>query len=60
MLTHVIVDFFGTEPFIVCNEDGHTLYFDTNRDALNYAQENLQKGYFKIVEVSVDEHLLSR
>ena len=48
-----IVNYFcdsGYEGFVT-NEEGVNLEFETFQDALDYAEANLQKDYYKIVEV---------
>lgn len=49
---YLIINFFGSEPSIVTNEEGKTLYFDTKEEAEDFADNNLQAGYCQIVDVS--------
>jgi len=46
----IILDFFGSCPMIVTDEEGNVMYFDTKISAELYAKENLQPDYYKVIE----------
>ena len=48
-----IINYFcpdGCESLVV-NYEGETLRFNTFQEALDYAEENMQKDFYKIIEV---------
>lgn len=45
-----IIDFFSGNPYAVTNFDGETLWFETEKDAKEFAEGNLQEGYWQAVQ----------
>ncbi|MEA3339248.1 MAG: hypothetical protein U9R15_04720 [Chloroflexota bacterium] len=47
----IIIDEFNYDPFIVVDEKTSlTMFFETRKDAEDYAKENLQDGYWQVIE----------
>jgi len=47
---YLLIDFFGSEPLIVTNQEGETEWFETKEEAIEYADRNLQKTFWGIFE----------
>ena len=46
---YMIIDRFGDFPTLVTNEYGIPLEFETKEQAIEYAEKELQKGYWKVI-----------
>ena len=51
MKRKIIIDFFGTSPYVISDEEGKTVYFDDYPEAKRYADENLHEGMYTITDV---------
>jgi hypothetical protein len=51
MKRKIIIDFFGTSPFIISDEEGKTVYFESYQEAYRYADKNLHENRYTIIDV---------
>jgi hypothetical protein len=51
MKRKIIMDFFGTSPYVISNEEGQTIYFEDYPEAKRYAEKNLHEGMYTITDV---------
>lgn len=48
----IIVDCFASSPFIVVDLNAETMYFDSEEEATEYAEKEMQDGYWKVVDLT--------
>jgi hypothetical protein len=53
-MKRIIIDFFTTSPFILVDEEGKTIYFETYEKAIDYARKELHDGMYRIIDVPVN------